>query len=160
MNDQARPDFSHRLQRGQNREKVPRILLRAITGLVVLVLVLVAWARLAGVPPAAMPPDLPIVQERQIVLFGGTDGSASVLQPNGTVIARFDTDQGGFIAGVQRSLARQRMAIGADPTAPVRLVRFSDGHLGLRDDVTGWRVELIGFGRDNTAAFARLLPRS
>ena len=153
MTDQAQPDFRNR----EDREKIPRILLRAIAILLFLVTGLVAWARIAGIEPSAMPPDLPIVQERQIVLFGSTDGSATVLRPDGTVIAQMGVNEGGFIAGVQRSLARQRMQSGLDPNAPVRLVRFSDGRMGLRDDLTGWRVELLGFGKDNTAAFARLL---
>jgi len=153
MTTRAQPDFRNR----EDREKVPRILLRAIALMLILVLALVAWARVTGQRPASMPPNVPVVQERQIILFGGTDGSATVLTPDGRVIAQMGANQGGFIAGVQRSLARQREAIGADPAAPVRLVRFADGRLGLRDDLTGWRVEILGFGKDNTAAFARLL---
>jgi hypothetical protein len=42
---------------------------------------------------------------------------------------------------------------------PVRLVAFEDGRLALFDDATEWRAELIGFGRDNYAVFARLLNR-
>jgi putative photosynthetic complex assembly protein len=41
----------------------------------------------------------------------------------------------------------------------VRLIRFEDGRIALKDDLTGWRAELIGFGADNTAAFARLLEQ-
>lgn len=155
MTDQAQPSPSGRQH--EDRERVPRLLLRAIAVLLVLVTSLVAWARIAGIPPSAMPPDLPIVQERQIVLYGDTDGSATVLRPDGSVIAQYAANEGGFIAGVQRSLARKRMQAGFAADAPIRLVRFSDGRLGIRDDLTGWRVELLGFGKDNTAVFARLL---
>jgi putative photosynthetic complex assembly protein len=42
-------------------------------------------------------------------------------------------------------------------TPPVRIVRFADGRLGLRDPATGWRVELISFGSTNRDAFEALL---
>ncbi|MEL7153873.1 MAG: photosynthetic complex assembly protein PuhC [Pseudomonadota bacterium] len=149
---------SHAIPRHQeDREKVPRVLLRAIGVLLLVVLALVSWARLSGMPPAAMPPDVPIVQDRTIHLFGDLSGAARVLDANGGVIADLGPGKGGFIAGVTRSLHIKRRQAGVDPAAPVRLVLFADGHMGLRDDFTGWRVELIGFGKDNTAAFANLL---
>lgn len=149
------PALQHRQH--EDREKVPRILLRAIGLLLLVVLALVSWARITGQTPAAMPPDVPIIQERTVHLFGDMSGAARVLDANGTVIADLGPDKGGFIAGVSRSLNLKRRQSGVDLGAPVRLVRFADGHIGLRDDFTGWRVELIGFGKDNTAAFAKLL---
>lgn len=141
----------------EDREKIPRILLRAIGLLLFTVLVLVSFARITGMEPAAMPPNVPAVAERTVIIFGDRAGNARVLDINGTQIADLTPEQGGFISGVWRSMARQRNQMDIDPNAPVRLVKFADGRLGLRDDLTGWRVELIGFGRDNTAAFARLL---
>ena len=141
----------------EDREKVPRVLLRAIGLLLFVVLALVSWARLSGMTPAAMPPDVPVVHERIVHLFGDLSGSARVLDASGVVIADLGPTEGGFIAGVTRSLNMKRRQAGIDPAAPVRLVLFADGHMGLRDDFTGWRVELIGFGKDNTAAFAKLL---
>lgn len=141
----------------EDREKIPRVLLRAIGVLLVVITGMVAYARIMGHEPAAMPPDVPIIQERVVHLFGDMSGAAKVLDANGTVIVDLGPDEGGFIAGVTRSLNRQRTLAGIDLAAPVRIVKFADGRLGLRDDRTGWRVELIGFGKDNTAAFARLL---
>lgn len=141
----------------RDKELVPRILLRAISLFVLIVLALVTWARIAGVPPTAAPDDSQIVRERVIHLFGEMTGAARVLDADGTVIADLGTTEGGFIAGVARSLTLKRRQAGVDPAAPVRLVQFADGHLGLRDDFTGWRAELIGFGKDNAAAFAKLL---
>lgn len=141
----------------EDREKIPRILLRAIALLLFTVLVLVSFARITGMEPAAMPPDVPVTTERTLIIFGDQEGNARILDQYGTQIADLTPEQGGFISGVWRSMARIRNQSGIDPNAPVRLVKFADGRLGLRDDLTGWRVELIGFGRDNTAAFARLL---
>jgi putative photosynthetic complex assembly protein len=147
------------LQHGhrEDREKVPRVLLRAIALLLLVVLVLVSFARITGQEPAAMPPDIPIVQERTLHIFGDLSGAARVLDAHGQLIADLGPNEGGFIAGVARSLTMKRRQAGVDPSAPVRLLQFADGRLGLRDDFTGWRAELIGFGKDNTAAFAKLL---
>lgn len=146
----------HPLQ--EDREKIPRILLRAIALLLATVLALVSFARFTGMEPAAMPPaNVPVVAERTLIIFGDREGNAQILDMHGTQIANLSPEQGGFISGVWRSMARIRNQMHVDPNAPVRLVKFEDGRLGLRDDLTGWRVELIGFGRDNTAAFARLL---
>ncbi|MEO1491619.1 MAG: photosynthetic complex assembly protein PuhC [Pseudomonadota bacterium] len=143
----------------RDKELVPRILLRAIALFVLVVLALVTWARIAGVPPTAQPDDSQIIHERVIHIFGEMTGAARVLDANGAVITELGATQGGFIAGVARSLTLKRRQAGVDPAAPVRLVQFKDGHLGLRDDYTGWRAELIGFGKDNAAAFAKLLDK-
>ena len=151
-------DMEHYFRTREDREKIPRWLLRAILALVVIVMALVTFARVTGMEPAAMPPkDVPVVAERTLVIFGDQEGHARVLDQYGSQIADLSPEQGGFISGVWRSMARIRGQQGIDPNAPVRLVRFADGRLGLRDDLTGWRVELLGFGRDNTAAFAKLL---
>ncbi len=141
----------------QDREMVPRVLLRAMFGLVLAVLALVTYAKLTDRPLEAQPANGPIAQERVLHIFGTMAGSAKVLDADGTLIADLDTTQGGFIAGVWRSLNHERNKINADLNAPVRLVRFEDGRLALFDDTTDFRLELIGFGADNTAAFARLL---
>jgi putative photosynthetic complex assembly protein len=65
--------------------------------------------------------------------------------------------EAGFISGVHRALTRERMLAKVEGNPPVRIVRFADGRLGLRDPATGWRVELIGFGDTNREAFAALL---
>ena len=96
-------------------------------------------------------------QERVLHIYGSMSGKARVFDAHGNQIADLEGTDGGFISGVWRSLARVRGLQDIPPDAPVRLVKFADGRLGLRDDLSGWRVELIGFGKDNTAAFAKLL---
>ncbi|MEM7507841.1 MAG: photosynthetic complex assembly protein PuhC [Pseudomonadota bacterium] len=145
---------------GRDKERIPRILLAAIAGVCLITLALVSLARIADLPPSAMPPsDVPVVAERSIRLYGSMNGAAKVLDTNGGVIADLGPTEGGFIAGVWRSLARKRMQMDVAVDAPVRLVSYADKRLALFDDHTGWRVELIGFGKDNTAAFAKLLEK-
>lgn len=144
----------------RDREMVPRVLVRAVAILCVSVLLIVAYARLTDRPLAAMPPpvaEVPVAEERLIRIFGELDGSARVMTPDGTVIVTLGPDQGGFVAGIHRVLERERGAMGLPAEAPIRLVRFSDGRIGLRDPLTDFRAELQGFGADNTRVFARIL---
>lgn len=144
----------------RDKEMIPTLLVRAMFILCVCVMIIVAYARLTDRPLEAMPPsveEVPIAQERLIRIFGSMDGSARVLDLDGNVIATLDETEGGFIAGVYRVLERNRAPLGMTGSDPIRLVRFSDGRLGLRDDFTEFRAELMGFGADNERAFARLL---
>lgn len=141
----------------RDREMIPKALLRAMLALVLACLAIVTWARLTDRPLEAKPADGPVAQERMIEVIGDTSGAARVLDADGRLIVDLPSNKGGFIAGVWRSLAFARHRAGVDPDAPARLIRFEDGRLALKDDLSGWRVELIGFGQDNAAAFARLL---
>jgi putative photosynthetic complex assembly protein len=144
----------------RDKEMVPTILVRAMFILCACVMLIVIYARVTDRPLSATPPSLvesPAVQERVIRLYGQMDGSARVLDTDGNLIANLGPDEGGFVAGIYRVLERERGAVGLSASEPIRLVRFSDGRLGLRDDYTDFRAELVGFGADNERVFARLL---
>ena len=147
--------------RRRDREMVPTILVQAVGTLVVCALFIVGYARLTDRPLEAMPPmeaSAGVAQSRTIFIDAdGATGAARVLGPDGTVLADLGPEEGGFVAGVHRALLFERARQGVDAGAPVRLVRFETGALSLRDDLTGWRAELIGFGADNARTFARLL---
>lgn len=140
-----------------DREKIPRLLLRAMALMVIVVLMLVTYARVTDRPLEAKPANGPIAAERVLHIIASDGGGAQVLDANGSVVANMADGKGGFVAGAWRAISYQRSLHGLDPNLPVRLVRFEDGRLALFDDHTGWRMEIMGFGRDNTAAFARLL---
>lgn len=152
MNDPASQELVRR-----DREMIPTVLLRAMLFLVLACLAIVAFARLSDRPLEAQFPPMPILEERVIVIYGEMNGAAKVLDANGSLIADLSPEEGGFVAGMTRALARERTKIGVTDTAPVRLVRYADGHIALIDDFTGWEAQIIGFGKDNTAAFERLL---
>ncbi len=144
----------------RDKEMIPTVLIRAMFILCLCILIIVSYARLTDRPLSAMPPseaEVPIVTERTVRIFGELDGSARVMGVDGSVIATFASDEGGFIAGVYRVLERERGAVGLEASEPIRVVRFADGRIGLRDEFTDFRAELVGFGADNEAAFARLL---
>lgn len=144
----------------RDKEMIPRVLLRAMFVLCVSVLIIVSYARLTDRPLAALPPSeetVPVAQERLIRIFGTMDGAARVMDTDGNVIATLGPEEGGFVSGIYRVLERERGAVGRSADEPIRLVRFSDGRLGLRDPLTDFRAELQGFGADNSRVFARIL---
>ena len=147
----------HPRLRHKEDELVPVFMVRAMFALVVVCLVLVSAARITGRPLEATPPDTPIVTQRAIFLSGDTSGAATVLDANGTVLARLSGEQGGFIAGVERVIDRERAKIGADPNGPVFLQLREGNRLSISDPATGWTADLMGFGATNFRSFARLL---
>jgi putative photosynthetic complex assembly protein len=150
------PELRAARRAADQRAMVP--LLRAVAALVLLSLVMVAGARIAGYQPAATPDDtVPVVAERMIRIVGAPDSSAKVMDENGTIFADLGPMEAGFISGVNRALERTRKLNKIEGNPPVRLVRFADGRLALRDPSTGWRAELIGFGDTNRDAFLALL---
>ena len=152
------PSLFHHPTGRKADERIPPALLKGIAAIVLFSLAMVIFARLTGMQPAATPnDDVAIVQERLIQIMGTIDGGAKVTGEDGTVIADLGPMEAGFISGVHRALARERMLQKIDDNPPVRIVRFADGRLGLRDPATGWRVELISFGDTNREAFAALL---
>lgn len=140
-------------------DMIPRIMVRAMFGLVALVLGLVSFATVMDRPADSRPPVAAIIAERAIILTGDASGAARVFDTNGVLIADFPADKGGFIAGVERVLARTRGLQGIDPMTPVLLQLRAGNRLSLHDPATGWSAELMGFGASNSRVFARLLDQ-
>ena len=144
----------------QDRELIPRALLRAMGLLVCAVLAIVTYARIADVPLSATPPAAEITHERAMILISdGVSGAVSVLSPEGAVIARLDATQGGFVAGVARVIDRNRAQADLPAHTPVIVTRRANGRLDITDPATGWSADLMGFGADNSSRFARLLDQ-
>lgn len=153
MSDTSQPP---RLRHKED-DLVPMFLVRAMFALVVVCLVLVSAARITGRPLEATPTDAPIIAERAIFLSGDTSGAARVLDANGSVLADLPGEQGGFIAGVQRVIDRERNKSGVPLDGPVLLQLREGNRLSITDPSTGWSAELMGFGATNIRSFARLL---
>jgi putative photosynthetic complex assembly protein len=136
---------------------VPRALSRALLALVLTCLALVTWATLIDRPLESTPAEGPVLQERVIFLSGDMSGAARVLDANGVVIADLGPQEGGFVAGVQRVLDRERAKHDVPLNGPVHLQLREGNRLSILDPSTGWSAELMCFGATNTRAFARLL---
>ena len=149
-------DTHHPLRKSEE-ELVPRFFGRLMFALMFAALAIVTVARITDRPLEATPPETPVLTERSIYLSGTSAGAARVLDANGTLLADLSPEAGGFVAGIERVIHRERAKIGADQSTAV-ILRLREGHrLSLHDPLTGWSADLMGFGADNLRTFARLL---
>ncbi len=138
-------------------ELVPRVMVRIMFGFVAVILALVTVARLTDRPLESTPAQTPIISERLIYISGDNSGAARILDETGSVLATFDADKGGFVAGIDRVIRRERNLVKASVKSPLALRLREGNRLSLFDPETGWSAELMGFGADNLRTFARLL---
>lgn len=136
---------------------VPRVLVRAMFGLMFISVALVGYAQLADVPLTGVAPNSPVVKERAITLVGNRKEGYAVLDQGGSQIAHSKEERNGFIDVIATSIARERVVNNITGDQPLRLVRRENGHTAVIDPATGWKIELIGYGKDNVAAFATLI---
>ncbi len=134
----------------------PRTVVLALTGVLVVTLAAVAWARYTGLNPRE--PDAMTVAERQLAFADAPQGTILVVDASTqTTLATLQGEQG-FVRGVVRSLMRERKRRGLPMTAPLVLLARADGRLTLQDPLTTHRIDLEAFGADNAAVFARWIP--
>jgi putative photosynthetic complex assembly protein len=141
----------------RDKEMVPRILVQAMFALMAVSLALVSFAVLTERPLTGVPSLKPVVSEVTVTLESNRDGHVAVVDSFGHTIAWSHDDKNGFIEVIHRVMQRERMLREAPQTAPVRVVRRENGIYAVMDTVTDWSIELVGYGQDNVAAFARLV---
>lgn len=142
--------------RHRDKEMVPRFLVQAMFALMIASLAIVGYAQWADVPNRGVLVEAPIVQSLDIVMTGDRSGTYTVTA-DGVQIASSAEDKGGFIGVIGRVVERERFKHQIAGNPPVQVVRRENGNIAILDDTTGMAVELIGYGADNVAAFARLL---
>ncbi|MGJ8621783.1 MAG: photosynthetic complex assembly protein PuhC [Yoonia sp.] len=143
--------------RHRDREMVPRFLVQAMFGLMAASLALVAYAQWFNVPQKGVLIEAPIVQTLDIVMEGNRNGVYDVMTPDGTLIATSADEKAGFLGVIGRVIDRERFVHDKPLDAPFSVVRRENGNIAIIDETTDLRVELIGYGKDNVAAFAKLL---
>ncbi|WP_299147402.1 photosynthetic complex assembly protein PuhC [uncultured Tateyamaria sp.] len=143
----------------KEEELVPRVLVRAVMALLLIILSMVTIATLTNRPLESQPSQGPILTERAIFLSGEASGAARVLDANGALLADFPADEGGFVAGIERVIIRERQKTGGAADAPILLRLRAGNRLSIYDPETDWSAELMGFGADNLRTFARLLDQ-
>lgn len=141
----------------RDRDMVPRALVQAMFALMLGALALVSYARLTDMPRTGVASLPEIVAERSVFFEGARDSGIRLLDMEGNVIAASNEDKAGFIDVVWVSMTRERKVQRVALDAPFRIVRRENGRVDVIDDTTGWALELIGYGPDNIAAFARLI---
>lgn len=135
---------------------VPRAALIAAATLIGVALLTAAAGRLGGGRPSGPQPE-PLARA-ELLFTAGAEGTVVVSDAgSGRLVEVLPADGDGFIRGVLRGVARDRMLHKLTGPAPLRLTYWADGRLSLRDTATGRYIDLSGFGQTNVRAFARLL---
>jgi len=135
----------------------PRAPLFGAAALVMLAVALAGVSRFTGIGAVTVDQATPI-ETRALRFEDRPDGSVAVLD-NGSrkVIEIYAPGTNGFVRGVMRGLARDRMLRGLGDEAPFELIRWDDDRLSLRDTATGHQIELVSFGITQLEVFAELL---
>ncbi|MEO1104460.1 MAG: photosynthetic complex assembly protein PuhC [Pseudomonadota bacterium] len=119
------------------------------------VIVVVVAVLMDDSKPLPAVPDEP----RQVALItvdDTADGGIVISSDAGETV--LPPDANGFVRGVLRALARQRHVHQLGPEHAFVLSEDEAGRFAIADPMTGTRIDLRAFGRDNTVAFAALLP--
>lgn len=142
-------------------ETFPKGAVIAVGTLMALTVVGAGAARLAHMSapaaPIAPPPAAAAIDLR---FADRADGAVTVDEArSGAQISVVPPDTGGFVRGVMRGMARDRLSRHIGQAAPFRLTRDLQGHLWLQDMATRRLINLEAFGEGNRASFAAFLPQ-
>ncbi|MEM7720565.1 MAG: photosynthetic complex assembly protein PuhC [Pseudomonadota bacterium] len=137
---------------------IPKFLIRSMLALVLATLAIATFARVTDRPLVSTPPISEVKAEAALILEAdASSGAAKVSLADGSLLADLSPEEGGFIAGVNRVIVRERTKHRVAQGAPILLQAFENGRMAITDPETGWSADLMGFGETNAAAFARLL---
>ena len=143
-------------------EPFPRAALIAAGALIALSLIGATTARLSHIyapsAPALETASPSPAASLDLRFKDEADGSIRITRAvDDTLAATVRPGEGGFIRGVMRGLARDRISrhIGAEP--PFRLSLARNGQLSLLDTATGRLIDLESFGVSNRDSFYQLL---
>lgn len=137
------------------REMIPRALLRAMLGLALSALAIVSYATVTDRPHVGAPQPGTVVAQKEFILEGRSAQAVAVYDANGALL--MDLDHGGFVTVIQNAIARERTVARVAGNPPIRIVQYDNGRLVAEDPHSKASIELYAFGKDNKAAFERLM---
>ncbi len=140
-------------------DHVPIFLVRIMFGLMALVTVAVAVAQWVGLPNSGVLVEAPEKRVLMVQLHAQREGVTEVLGLDGKLITRSSEPMNGFIDVIGRAMTRARVVRGVGDAIPFKIVERINGNIAIIDTGTGQVVELIGYGADNVAAFAKLVAQ-
>ena len=143
--------------RHRDKEMVPTFLVKAMFGLMIGTVALVAYAQWADVPQQGVLVEAKIVDSVNVTLTGDRNGLYEVYDDKGNLVITSADYAMGFIGVIGRAVERERLIRGITSNDPITVVRRENGNIAIIDEAADMNVELIGYGKDNVAAFAQLL---
>jgi putative photosynthetic complex assembly protein len=134
---------------------VPRMLVAAMMLIMLISLAWVGIYRLSSVQDKFA--SSLVLRERALRFEDLPNGAIQITDATTNQIVQTYTDEGGFLRGALRGLARERRRAGFGPQQPFLLTIYANGRFMLADPITRQRIGLEAFGSHNAAVFARLL---
>lgn len=99
-----------------------------------------------------------VVKSRDVILSRQEDETIIVTDASsGAVLKNIPKGEDGFIHSALTGITRERMVKRVPQDAPLRIILAENGRHLLYDTATKHSIYLRAFGKDNAAAFARLL---
>ena len=137
---------------------LPRLVLRAVMGLILFSFVAVVIGQVTQ-RGLVMTGEAQAIETRRLTFESLQTGELAIRDAESErMVALLPQGKDGFILGVLRGLNRSRAVTRTSGPEVYVLTRWDDGRLSLTDPLTEERIDVNGFGRDNLAAFAQLLP--
>lgn len=157
MSSHAMPQARNPARAHAHSHEIPRAPIVAAGAMVLVALLAVGGAQLAGLAPNdATPKAVSAMVETRFE--DRADGAVLVRDArSGALLAVVDPGTQGFLRGALRALVRERRQHGLGAEQPFRVLAHPDGRLTLHDPATGRNLDLLAFGPTNAALFARLL---
>ncbi len=129
----------------------------ALVGLSLLATTAVRLARITSPAPVAAEQGTPVASV-DLWFNDQTDGSIRVRSAKtGQTISTIKPGEGGFVRGVMRGLAHDRIRRHIGDAPPFRLSQARNGQMTLEDTATGRVIDLESFGVGNRDSFMQLL---
>jgi putative photosynthetic complex assembly protein len=143
-------------------EEFPKGALIAVGALVGFSLIATAAVRLERLKtpqaPTAALSTSPVVASADLRFSDEANGSIRITDAKSDrLVSTVQPGEGGFIRGVMRGLARDRISQHIGEAPPFHLSLDSDNRLWLQDTATGRLIDLQSFGSSNRDSFAQLL---
>ena len=143
--------------RHRDHEMVPGMLVKAMFALMALSLSIVAYAQWTNKAQVGVLDVSPVAKSAEVVMIGDRSGLYQVFDTDGSLITTSEDDLGGFIGVIGRAIDRERQLHAVTGNAPISVIRRENGNIAIFDPETEMSVELIGYGKDNVAAFAQFV---
>lgn len=137
---------------------IPRQILLAAGGMMLLTVVLVGLHRYGGWEETRVP-DAPIAEQRAILFEERDNGMLAVLSAeDGSVLDLAGPAEKGFLRVTLSAMNHGRRVNGVAQNEPFLVRRRTDNSLSLYDPATDQSIDLRAFGPQNTRAYINFLP--
>lgn len=146
-------------RKGKQTNRMPTGIILAAIALLLFSAAAVVFGQATGMGLVKQQVGQPVAVRDVIITRGAGDTVVVTDAATGQTVAVYPPDAGGFVRGSLRAFERMRQVAAVPTDAAYRIIQWDTGRVSLSDTVTGERIYLEAFGRDQATAFAALLDQ-